>query len=80
MDKATADPVAVARERVRLARQRELAAHRRAVALHKQAATLQERLGHPERAEQARRNAAHARQRIDRANEEQAAWEAELHG
>jgi hypothetical protein len=49
-----------ARERAALAKRRELAAHARAMELHEQAAELQERLGHPDRAANARAHADHA--------------------
>jgi hypothetical protein len=50
-----------ARERAAVAKRRELAAHARAIELHEQAAELQERLGHPDRAANARAHAEHAR-------------------
>jgi hypothetical protein len=44
-----------------VAKRRELAAHVRAIELHDQAAERQERLGHPDRAANARAHAEHAR-------------------
>jgi hypothetical protein len=44
------------------AKQRELAAHDRAIRRHEEAAELQERLGHPDRAANARTHAQHARE------------------
>jgi hypothetical protein len=60
-----------ARERAALAKRRELAAHARAISLHEQAAELQERLGHPDRAANARAHAQHARELQVLALEEQ---------
>jgi hypothetical protein len=60
-----------ARERAALAKRRELAAHARAIELHEQAAELQERLGHPDRAANARAHADHARELQVLALEEQ---------
>jgi chromosome segregation ATPase len=48
-------------ERFLQIKQRELAAHLAAEALHARAAELQERMGHPERAAEARRQAEQAR-------------------
>lgn len=48
-------------ERFLQIKQRELAAHLAAVELHERAAELQERMGHPERAAEARRQAEQAR-------------------
>ena len=48
------DWLAAALQRARHAKQHELAAHERAARLHEQAAELQARLGHQDRAEQAR--------------------------
>jgi hypothetical protein len=48
----------------------EVEAHARAVALHEQAAALQARLGHPERAAQARAHADHAREMSQQAKAE----------
>ena len=56
----------------------EPAAHERAAELHERAAKVQARLGHQDRADQARRFAALARDRILGAYAEQAAWEATL--
>jgi hypothetical protein len=70
------DSLTRARDRARAAKQRELAAHERAARLHDQAAELQARLGHHDRAAQARQYAAAARERIDLALAEQATWEA----
>lgn len=72
------DSLATARQRARHAKHRELAAHERAARLHEQAAELQARLGHQDRAEQARQYAALERERIDLALAEQARWEAEV--
>ena len=67
---------------IRLAVQRakdwEPAAHERAAELHERAAVIQARLGHQDRADQARRFAALARDRILVAHAEQTAWEATL--
>jgi hypothetical protein len=60
-----------ARQRAALAKHRELAAHARAINLHEQAAALQERLGHPDRAANARAHAEHARELQVLALEEQ---------
>jgi hypothetical protein len=60
-------------ERAKLAKRRELAAHLRAIELHEQAAALQDRLGHPDRAANARQHAEHARELYECALEEQAA-------
>jgi hypothetical protein len=62
-----------ARERAAIAKQRELAAHQRAIELHEQAAELQERLGHPDRAANARQHAEHARELLAVAQAEQEA-------
>ena len=51
-----------ARERAAIAKQHELDAHARAIELHEQAAELQERLGHHDRAANARAHAEHARE------------------
>jgi hypothetical protein len=72
------DSLATARQRARHAKQREIAAHQRAARSHEQAADLQARLGHHDRAEQARQYAAAARERITLARAEQARWEAEV--
>jgi hypothetical protein len=63
---------------VRRAKDWEPAAHERAAELHERAAEVQARLGHQDRADQARRFAALARGRILGAYAEQAAWEATL--
>jgi hypothetical protein len=55
-------PLTPLADRVLEVKQRELTAHRGAIELHEQAAQLQERLGHPDRAAQARQHAAHARE------------------
>ena len=60
-----------ARERAALAKRRELAAHARAIELPEQAAELQQRLGHPDRAANARAHADHARELQVLALEEQ---------
>ena len=70
--------LAAIRLAVRRAKDWEPAAHERAAELHELAAEIQARLGHPDRAEQARRYAALARDRILVASAEQAAWEATL--
>jgi hypothetical protein len=62
-------------ERAALAKRRELAAHARAIEVHEQAAELQERLGHPDRAANARAHADHARELRERALREQREWE-----
>jgi hypothetical protein len=63
---------------VRRAQDWEPAAHERAAELHERAAEIQARLGHEDRADQARRFAALARGRIVDAYAEQAAWETTL--
>jgi hypothetical protein len=65
-----------ARERAALAKRRELAAHARAIKVHEQAAELQERLGHPDRAANARAHADHAQELRELALREQREWEA----
>jgi hypothetical protein len=60
-----------ARERAAVAKERELAAHQRAIELHEQAAKLQERLGHPDRAVNARQHAQHARELLAKGRAEQ---------
>lgn len=65
-----------ARERARTAKRRELAAHARAIELHDRAAELQERLGHPDRATNARLHAARARELHELALAEQVVQEA----
>jgi hypothetical protein len=72
--------LAVIRMAVRRAKGWEPAAHERAAELHERAAEVQARLGHQDRAEQARRFAALARGRILGAYAEQAAWETTLQG
>ena len=64
----------------RRAKDWEPAAHERAAELHERAAEIQARLGHEDRAEQARRFAALARRRIFDAYAEQAARETALDG
>ncbi len=66
------------RRRVRQVRDREVRTHERAVELHEQGARLQDRLGYHDRAEQARKYAALARERIQLARAEQARWETAL--
>ncbi len=60
-----------ARQRAAAAKQRELAAHQRAIELHEQAAELQDRLGHPDRAANARQHAEHARELLAKGEVEQ---------
>ena len=72
--------LAAMRLAVRRAKDWEPAAHERAAELHERAAEIQARLGHQDRAEQARRFAALARGRILDAAAEQAVWEATLDG
>jgi hypothetical protein len=72
--------LAAIRTAVRRAQGWEPAAHERAAELHERAAEIQARLGHQDRAEQARRFAALARSRILSAYAEQAAWETTLDG
>jgi hypothetical protein len=72
--------LAAIRMAVRRAQDWEPAAHERAAELHERAAEIQARLGHEDRAEQARRFAVLARGRILSAVAEQAAWEASLDG
>ena len=62
---------ASARERATVVKRQEAAAHARAIELHKQAAELQDRLGHPDRAANARAHAEHARELHALALEEQ---------
>lgn len=70
--------LAAIRMAVRRAKDWEPAAHERAAELHERAADIQARLGHQDRADQARHFAALARGRILGAYTEQAAWEATL--
>jgi hypothetical protein len=70
--------LAAIRMAVRRAQDWEPAAHERAAELHERAAEIQARLGHEDRADQARRFAALARGRIVDAYAEQAAWETTL--
>jgi hypothetical protein len=70
--------LAALRMAVRRAKDWEPAAHERASELHERAAAIQARLGHQDRADQARRFAALARGRILDAYAEQAAWGATL--
>jgi hypothetical protein len=65
-------------ERFRQIKQRELAAHLAAEALHKRAAELQERMGHPERAAEARRQAEQALAWYRLAGEELADYQARI--
>jgi chromosome segregation ATPase len=65
-------------ERFRQIKQRELAAHLAAEALHERAAELQERLGHPERAAEARRQAEQARAWYRLAGEELVDYQARI--
>jgi hypothetical protein len=67
---------AAAGQRFLRAKQRELAAHDRAILRHKQAAELQERLGHPDRAANARTHAQHARELRQQALQELRDWQA----
>ena len=69
-----------AMDRFLLAKQRELTAHLAAVELHEQAAELQERMGHPQRAAEARAQAERARQWYRLANEELAEFQARFAG
>ena len=57
------------------AKQRELAAHYRAILRHTEAAELQERMGHPDRAANARTHAQHTRELRDQALQELRDWE-----
>jgi hypothetical protein len=75
---ASAQQLAAIRTAVRRAQEWEPAAHERAAELQERAAEVQTRLGHQDRADQARRFAALARDRILAASAEQAAWEATL--
>jgi hypothetical protein len=72
--------LAAMRTAVRQAKDREPAAHERAAELHERAAAIQARLGHQDRADQARRFAALARGRILDAYAEQTTWETTLDG
>jgi hypothetical protein len=72
--------LAAMRMAVRRAKDWEPAAHERAAELHERAAEIQARLGHEDRAEQARRFAALARGRILDAYAEQTTWETTLDG
>jgi hypothetical protein len=72
--------LAASRMAVRRAQDWEPAAHERAAELHERAAEIQARLGHEDRAEQARRFAALARDRILSAYAERAGWETTLDG
>ena len=67
-----------AAERFLQIKQRELAAHLAAVQLHEQAAELQERMGRPERAAEARRQAEQARDWYRLAGEELADYQARI--
>jgi hypothetical protein len=77
-DESEQRQLAAMRMAVRRAKDWEPAAHERAAELHERAAEVQARLGHQDRADQARRFAALARGRILDAYAEQAAWEATL--
>lgn len=68
-------PLRPSAERILEVKQRELTAHRGAIELHEQAAQLQERLGHPDRAAEARQHAAHARELYRRACDELADYQ-----
>jgi hypothetical protein len=68
--------VTTALERALSAKRRELAAHFRAIELHERAVALQDRLGHPDRAANARQHAERARELHERALQEQTAQEA----
>jgi hypothetical protein len=70
--------LAAMRIAVQRAQDWEPAAHERAAELHERAAEIQARLGHEDRADQARRFAALARGRILGAYAEQATWETTL--
>jgi hypothetical protein len=61
-------------QRFLAAKQRELAAHDRAIRRHEEAAELQERLGHPDRAANARTHAHHARELRQQALHELNDW------
>jgi hypothetical protein len=65
-------------ERFLQIKQRELAAHLAAEALHEGAAELQERMGHPERAAEARRQAEQARAWYRLAGEELGDYQARI--
>ena len=65
---------AAAGQRFLRAKQRELAAHDRAILRHIEAAELQERLGHPDRAANARSHAQHARELRQQALQELRDW------
>jgi hypothetical protein len=69
-----------ARERAARAKERELAAHQRAIELHEQAAALQERLGHPDRAANAREHARHAQELLAKGRAEWGELEGERPG
>ena len=61
-------------------KQRELRAHQETLKVHEQAAALQEKLGHPERAAEARAHAEHARELYRLACEELADYKARAAG
>ena len=67
-----------AADRLLQVKQRELAAHLAAVELHEQAAELQQRLGHPDRAAEARAHAEQARTLHRLAAEELADYQARI--
>jgi hypothetical protein len=69
---------ATAMEQFLQIKQRELAAHLAAEALHERAAELQERMGHPDRAAAARRQAEQARAWHRLAGEELADYQARI--
>jgi chromosome segregation ATPase len=69
-----------AMDRFLLVKERELTAHLAAVELHEQTAKLQDRMGHPQRAAEARTQAERARQWYRLANEELAEFEARFEG
>jgi hypothetical protein len=75
---ATQQAAAAAVDRFLQVKRRELAAHRAAVEMHAQAAALQERLGHPQRAAQARAHAEHAKELHRLAAEELAEYQARI--
>lgn len=62
-------------QRFLAAKQRELAAHNRAILRHTEAAELQQRLGHPDRAANARTHAQHTRELRQQALQELRDWE-----
>ena len=77
-DESEQRQLAAIRMAVQRANDWEPAAHERAAELHERAAAVQDRLGHQDRADRARRFAALARDRILVAYAERAAWEATM--